>query len=339
MKLLVAALLIFFTAGGGMLTVPLAVPGHWPKPQYDLSENPLTADGIYLGRKLFYDPILSVDSSISCASCHSPYNAFAHTDHQLSHGLNDRMGRRNAPALFNLAWHKSFMLDGSIFHLDMVPLAPISHPDEMGNDITRVVDRLKRDTGYINLFQNAYGSSSITGEKTLKAMSQFLITLISANAKYDHVMDGKDTFTVKEERGYIIFKQQCAGCHAEPLFTNGNFYNTGLQQDPVLQDKGRMEVTGDVTDSLAFKVPTLRNLIFTYPYMHDGRFKTLYQVLNHYSDRGNKLKRIQDGKHLPGFLDEKQKTDLIAFLHTLSDRNFPFDSRFTDPAVHVMSSN
>jgi cytochrome c peroxidase len=165
----------------------LEYPEYFPEPTYNFDNNPLTISKIALGRALFYDPILSQDSTISCASCHSPYNAFAHTDHDLSHGINDEIGNRNASALFNLAWHESFMWDGAINHLDMQALAPISHAKEMGEDIKNVVRKLQNKAIYPPLFEAAFNDSIITGAKVLKALSQFQISLVSATSKYDEV--------------------------------------------------------------------------------------------------------------------------------------------------------
>lgn len=301
------------------------IPEDWPDPTYKSSDNPINSDVISLGRKLFYDPILSADSTVSCASCHSPYNSFAHTDHALSHGIRDSIGRRNAPALINLAWQSSFMHDGAIHHLDMVPLAPISHPSEMGTNIKEVVHRLNGNVSYATMFKKAFGVHKITGELTLKAISQFLLTLISSNATYDRVMRKEETFASQEENGYRIFKIHCASCHPEPLFTNGRYYNNGLAEDSILQDKGRMVVTGRSEDSLAFKVPTLRNIFYTYPYMHDGRFKTLSGVIKHYTSGIQRSPYLAEALKKPICISAEEKVDLIAFLKTLSDTQFLFN--------------
>ncbi len=304
---------------------PVPVSKGWPAPVYKFGENPLTESGIYLGRKLFYETMLSADSSISCASCHSPYNAFAHTDHALSHGLNDSMGRRNAPALFNLAWQHSFMHDGAIHHLDMVPLAPIEHPTEMGSNLKTIIKRLKDQPTYVVLYKEAFGSEEITGAATLKAMSQFLVTLVSNMSKYDSVMSHKQQFTEKEALGYELFKNYCASCHKEPLFTDVQYYYTGLPMNELIKDHGRMEITGNPNDDMAFKVPTLRNLVFTYPYMHDGRFRTLYGVLDHYTKGNYNCEKLPDALQRPILLTSEDKTNLIAFLHTLTDKRFVFN--------------
>ena len=308
-------------------------PDYFPIPNYQFKNNPLEAKKIELGRILFYDPILSKDKSISCASCHSPFNAFAHTDHDLSHGINDEIGTRNAPALFNLAWQTSMMWDGAINHLDMQALAPISHPKEMDESIENVVNKLQAVKKYPSLFKEAFGDTLITGEFVLKALSQFQLTLVSAQSKYDQVKKGAETFTEQENKGYQLFQKHCNSCHQEPLFSNYTFANNGLPVDTTLNDFGRYQITKKSTDSLVFKIPSLRNLSYTYPYMHDGRFKKLRQVIKHYTSgiqESTTLSRsLQQG--IP--LSSNEQTDLIAFLLTLDDRSFVFDAKHQFPKI------
>lgn len=306
-------------------------PLNWPKPVYNFSSNELTKEKVLLGRILFYDPILSKDSSISCNSCHSPFSAFTHVDHALSHGIHDSIGTRNSPALMNLAWQKHFMWDGAINNLDMQSLAPISHPAEMASEINEVVFKLNRSKWYKNLFYNAFKDSLVTGEHTLKAIAQFMLTMVCSNSKYDKVMNEKAEFTLQEQNGYQIFKKNCGSCHTEPLFTNGTFANNGIGIDTILNDIGRMKVTQRKEDAYKFKVPTLRNIEFSYPYMHDGRFKKLKDVLNHYTN-GIKKSETLDAKLKNGIiLSSNEKVDLLAFLLTLSDKEFLFNSRFSYP--------
>jgi len=307
------------------------VPKDWPKPAYDFSKNPLAHDKVELGRALFYDPILSKDNTISCNSCHSQFTAFAHIDHALSHGINNLIGTRNAPALMNLAWQKSFMWDGAINHLDMQPLAPIANEKEMASNIDSVVRKLQRSKLYPTLFLKAFGDSIITGEHTLKAISQFMLTLISSNSKYDSVMRKEATFTQQEKNGYKLFKTNCSGCHQEPLFTNQQFENNGLYVDATLNDIGRMKITLAPNDSLKFKVPSLRNIEFSYPYMHDGRFKKLSDVLNHYTSGIHQSKTLSQKLEAPILLSSNDKVDIIAFLLTLTDRNFLFNTDYSFP--------
>jgi len=302
-------------------------PDYFPKPVYNFEQPPLDSNKIELGRILFYDPILSKDNTISCASCHSPFNAFAHTDHDLSHGIFDSIGNRNAPALFNLAWQKTFMWDGAINHLDMQALAPISHPSEMGSNINEVIKKLNESKAYKELFLNAFQDSTISTSKILKALSQFQLTLVSSNTKYDKVKMGKETFTEQEKNGYQLYKNNCASCHSEPFFSNYNFENNGLPIDQTLNDMGRYVITQNENDKRKFKVPSLRNLSFTYPYMHDGRFMTLKEVINHYTSgiEYSETLSLQFNKSIE--LSSNEKVDLISFLLTLNDKDFVFNKK------------
>lgn len=307
------------------------VPEYFPLPVYDFSKNPLTENKILLGRTLFYEPMLSKNNTISCESCHSPFSAFTHIDHTLSHGMHDSIGTRNSPTLMNLAWQKYFMWDGAVNNLDMQALAPISHPFEMGSSINEVVEKLNTSEKYRKLFYKAYGDNTATGEKTLKAISQFMLTLVSANSKYDKVMRKESNFTEQEANGYLLFKNNCASCHTEPLFTNGNFENNGLPMDLLLKDIGRMKVTSNKNDSLKFKVPSLRNIEYSYPYMHDGRFKKLSEVLNHYTNGIQPSKTLATQLKHGIQLSSNEKVDIITFLLTLSDKEFVFNPKFQYP--------
>lgn len=307
----------------------LVYPSYFPQPTYQFEDNPLKSEKVNLGRVLFYDPILSRDHSTSCASCHSPYNAFAHTDHDLSHGIDDQIGTRNAPPLFNLAWQKTFMWDGAIHHLDMQALAPISHPKEMGSSIVKVVEKLQASAVYPTLFAKAFEDSVITGQHLLQALSQFQLTLVSARAKYDEVKAGQAAFTVQEENGYALYQRNCSGCHTEPLFSSYEMANNGLPLDTTLNDFGRGTITKQAQDSLKFKIPSLRNLSITYPYMHDGRFRKLRHVIQHYTEGIQDLAQTDLKNKIQ--LSSNEKADLIAFLLTLNDKAFVFDPKHQFP--------
>lgn len=331
MNRILFVLLVFISFSFLMKKKVLEYPSTWPEPVYHLQTNKPTPNGISLGRMLFYDPVLSADSTISCASCHSSYTAFTHVDHNLSHGIQDRIGKRNSPALMNLAWQSSFMWDGAILNLDMQALAPISHPDEMGSSINEVVRKLNQDRFYKKKFQQLFGTKEITGEQVLKVISQFMLTLISANSKFDRVKKGQEQFSEQESNGYRLFVNNCSSCHTEPLFTNQYFANNGLKINNELNDLGRFQITKDPNDSLKFKVPSLRNIEFSYPYMHDGRFKKLSEVLNHYSN-GIQQSRTLDFNLKNGIqLSANEKVDLISFLLTLTDKEFLFNKNFSYP--------
>jgi cytochrome c peroxidase len=308
-------------------------PTNWPEPVYNFKKNPLDSATIQLGRVLFYDPILSSDSTISCASCHSPYNAFTHIDHALSHGIQDRIGTRNSPVLVNLAWNKSFMWDGAVNHLDMQALAPLENHLEMDENLSHVLLKIGRLERYQQLFKSAFHTETITGERFLKAVSQFMLTLVSCNSKYDQVIRGEKgvSFTEQENQGYLLFKQHCASCHTEPLFTNQTFQNNGLALDSLLKDIGRMKVTQKSSDSLKFKVPTLRNIERSAPYMHDGRYRSLQMVLFHYSSDIHSSTTLAPELRNGISLTENDKRNMIAFLKTLTDHSFLNNKQFQYP--------
>ncbi len=308
----------------------VAIPKGWPKPIYTFKNNAPSEFGFKLGRKLFYDPILSRDGTISCASCHSSYSSFTHTDHAVSHGIEGRVGTRNALVLVNLIWNTSFMYDGGINHLEVQPLGPIAHHDEMDFNLKDIVVRLDSSEGYRKRFQMVFGDSKITGERVLKAMAQFTGQLISADSKYDKYVkgDAEGAFTDQEIKGLTLFRKHCSSCHPEPLFTDYSFRNIGLAVDTFYNDMGRMKITGKQQDSLKFRVPTLRNIAVSFPYMHDGRFKTIRQVLNHYTSAVERNKNIDPLLAKPMGITDSQKVDITAFLMTLTDRGFIMNERY-----------
>jgi cytochrome c peroxidase len=315
------------------LTTPIyfETPKGFPKPVYDFKNNPLTEEGFQLGRNLFYDSILSKDNTISCASCHLQQTGFTHVDHDLSHGIEGKIGTRNSLTLQNLAWSKNFMWDGGVNHLDVQAIAPITSEVEMNETLENVVAKLQKNEKYQSMFEKAFGTKKITGQLTLKAISQFVIMLKTSNSKYDKVICKQEKFTEMEQKGYDLFKTNCASCHQEPLFTSEKFENNGLAVDTTLNDFGRMKITQNSNDSLKFKVPTLRNIQFTFPYMHDGRFKTLTEVVNHYNSGIKNSKTLSKQLVKPMQLSDNERTEIVAFLKTLTANEFLFDKRFSYP--------
>lgn len=309
----------------------LDIPKNWPKPHYDFSKNNLTEEGFQLGRHLFYDPILSRDNTISCASCHLQQTGFTHVDHDLSHGIDGKIGTRNSSTLMNLAWNTHFMWDGGVNHLEVQPLAPIESNVEMDETLENVVKKLNTSPKYQALFEKAFGSKKVTGQLTLKALAQFLVMLKTDNSKYDKVIRKEEKFTKQEQNGYILFKNHCASCHPEPLFTNNGFENNGLAIDTILNDFGRMKITQNSKDKLKFKVPTLRNIQFTYPYMHDGRFSTLTEVVKHYNSGIHKSNTLSSKLEKSMNLSDNERVDLVVFLKTLTDKDFLYNERFSYP--------
>lgn len=310
-------------------TTPIrfVVPPGFPQPTYNFSANPLTEEGFLLGRKLFYDTLLSVDKKVSCGTCHQPVAAFTTFEHDRSHGANHTHTLRNAPGLFNLAWYPYFMQDGSANSLQTVYEKHISSPTELAETISNLLNKLKQDDSYKTMFRDAFGSEEISADRMYKALTQFLINLVSANSKYDKVAQGQASFSVQEQSGYAIFNAKCASCHAGTLFTDFSFRNNGLSVDPILNDLGRKIVTGNSSDSLKFRVPSLRNLDFTSYYMHDGRYTLPRDAVRHY--RNN----VQQSATLDPLvnsiaLTQQEEDDLVQFLRTLSDSSFLNNLRY-----------
>lgn len=308
------------------------IPKGWPKPAFDFKRNPLTQEGFELGKKLFYDERLSKDSTISCASCHQQFSAFATFDHPFSHGYNNSFTTRNAPALQNLAWQKEFMWDGGINHLEVQPIIPIVAENEMAETLENVILKLKRDTAYLQMFKAAFGDATINTQRMNKALNQFMVMLVSSNSKYDRVMRGEDTFNLPQRLGYEIFKQKCASCHKEPFFTDFTYRNNGMPLDATINDIGRMRITGNKNDSLKFKVPSLRNVDITYPYGHDGRFFTLDNVFEHYRKNMQPIHTTDSLLKNKLYLSNFQIGQVTAFLFTLTDSGFLKNPKFAAPA-------
>lgn len=311
------------------------IPTNFPDPSYDFSLNPPTEKGFALGKELFYEGRLSSTGVISCGFCHIQDFAFTHHEHIVSHGVNGALGTRNAPSLANMAFLKDFMWDGSVEHLDLQPVVPITAEVEMNESINNVLRKLKEDPKYVKMFAEAFENDTISAKNMLSALSQFVTMMVSANTKYDRVVRGEgDFFTTEEEQGKKLFEQKCATCHAGVLFTDQSYRNNGLSIDPKYNDIGRMNVTGLETDKYKFRVPGLRNVAITFPYMHDGRFRTLLEVLDHY-DSGMVFTQnldpiFQEGQTLGIPLTEEEKIKIIAFLETLTDDDFIFDERFSE---------
>lgn len=296
------------------------------------SNNPLTEEGIELGKKLFFDKKLSVNGSQSCADCHKPSNSFTDA-RQYSIGVDNIQGTRNSMPLFNLAWNYDdrFFWDGRELSLERQVFDPITNPIEMHNTIANLVQELQIDSEYPEMFLKAFGTEIIDSVQIGKAIAQYERTIISANSKFDKYLLGQTTLTVQEEEGFNIFMDEergdCFHCHGNennPLWTDNKFHNNGLDNN--FSDLGLGAVTGNPNDNGKFKTPSLRNLEFTAPYMHDGRFSTIDEVINHYSEGLQDsqtvdplMKMVSQGGVQLSF---EEKANLKAFLLTLSDYDF-----------------
>lgn len=305
-------------------------PLEFGEPVYNYENNGLTEERFELGRALFYDPILSSDSSISCSSCHQQFAAFAHADHDLSHGFDGAFGTRNSPALFNNRWYVDFFWDGGANHIEVVPLNAITNPVEMNQPLTDAITKLNQTKRYTKAFKKAYNVDTVNSKYLFYALAQFTGSLISENSKYDQFKRNETTFTEAEERGYSLFLEHCADCHTEPLFTNNEFINNGLTINNN-NDEGRKNITTLAQDLGKFRVPSLRNIAVTHPYMHDGRFSTLEAVLNHYENGIHASSTLSPLLQNGISLTTNEREDLIYFLNTLTDETLLNDMRFSSP--------
>lgn len=310
-------------------------------------DNPTTQQGVYLGRMLFYEPLLSANGQVSCATCHRQSLAF--TDGQtFSKGVGEKPTARNSMSLANLLWVRSFFWDGRAASLEAQAHEPISHPGEMGESLQNVSRKLQQTKTYPPLFKLVFGSDSITGDKIVKAIAQFERTLISSNSLYDKYLEGNYQPTEKELRGMSLFFAKpspgkgvrggnCGHCHAAPKMFSDVFHNNGLDSVPL--DAGRGKISGLAGDRGRFRAVSLRNIALTAPYMHDGRFKTLEEVLDHYSEHVQQsatlspflqdMSNVPEGKSL--LLSAEEKSDIIAFLHLLTDSSFINNPQFSNP--------
>lgn len=313
-------------------------PANFPLATYTFQNNPVTKNGFELGRTLFYDPVLSSDNTIACANCHQQARGFSDPVHKFSKGVNDASGFRNAPAIQNMAFLNNFFWDGGVSHLDFVPINAITSEIEMNEKLDRVIAKLNASNEYPERFNAAFGTSEVNSQRMLFALSQFMIMMVSADSRYDHYVRGEgEIFSADELEGMALFKTKCSACHATDLFTDGSFRNNGLNTN-FEQDAGRERITELSGDRGKFKVPSLRNAELTAPYMHDGRFKNLEEVLDHYAQSVKDSETLdpilkQDGS--PGIaMTEAERAKIITFIKTLTDRNFTNDKRFSNPFLN-----
>ncbi len=305
--------------------IKLDIPYGFPALNNAVNTNHPTKYGVELGKKLFNDKRFSKDNTISCASCHKPSNAFA-DNNKKAIGIEGRIGLRNTPPIQNMAFMKFYNWDGSKLQLEKQTIVPIITHEEMNSSMLDVIGKIQDDKTYQDLFLKTYGDTNITSEKIFNSIAQFEYTLISANSKYDNIMQNKgETFTESESRGYQTFQKKCASCHNTELFTDQSFRNIGFPVNPDTEEAGRLRVTGKPEDNMSFRVPSLRNLEYTAPYGSFGQFTTLKEVLDYFDNgvlESENLDPIfkENGNKIP--LTENEKIDLIAFMKTLSDKTF-----------------
>jgi len=297
--------------------IPLGLDLYLPCPE----DNPLTAEKVALGRKLFFDPMLSRDETLACASCHDPRRAF--TDGRaVSLGVFGRKGTRSAPSLINRGYGVSHFWDGRTSSLEEQVLQPVQNPKELDMTVEEVVARLKQDQDYPKLFQASF-ARAISREDLARALASYVRTILSGNAPIDRYLNGeREALSERQRQGLHIFrgKGQCTACHVGPNFTDERFHNTGVAwQRGALLDDGRFRVSGKAEDRGAFKTPTLREVTRTAPYMHDGSLETLEDVIDFY-DRGGNPNPYLDSELRRLNLTSTEKEALVTFLHALSGR-------------------
>jgi cytochrome c peroxidase len=320
--------------------------GDFPTPDLPL-DNKLTNAGVQLGRMLFYEPMLSKDGSQACGDCHKQQDAFSDI-RRFSIGVEMLPGDRQAMPVMNLAWHQNGLFwDGRAPHVRDQALGPIQNPLEMNETLPNVVTKLSADKKYTDQFIRAFGDATVNSERVSLALEQFMLSMVSSNSKYDQSLSGTATLTAAEERGRKLFftefdpsginrGAECFHCHGGHNFTNDEFMNNGLDTDAGITDEGRKKVTNDPADRGRFKVPSLRNIELTPPYMHDGRVATLEEVIDHY-DHGVKnsatLEFLLQYNLQPGGLQltVQDKQDLLAFMKTLTDSEFLTNKAFSKP--------
>lgn len=304
------------------LNIPAGLP-----PMKIPADNPLTKEGIELGRKLFYDNLLSANNTMNCGSCHQLRNYTVDSNLALSTGIDGIKGTRNSMPLFNIGYSTTFFWDGGAADLETQVLGPIANPVELHEDIGNVVKKLQQHPQYPSLFKKAFGTDVVSSKLIMQAIAQFERTMISANSKFDQWKSGKTSLTAEETRGMEVYlsetKGDCVHCHGiGSTFTDFEFRNTGLDSIPI--DKGRSLITLNSSDDGKFKTPTLRNIAHTGPYMHDGRFATLRECIDHYNTGFKYTKNLSPELRtaLKGRMSEQDINDLIAFLRTLTDYEF-----------------
>lgn len=308
------------------------LPAHFPPPVYRYSQNPPNEAGFQLGRRLFYEAILSRDSSLSCGSCHAQVHAFADHNVALSRGVDGRLGKRNSPGLANLIWYPHFNWDGGINHLEIQPLAPLLEPAEMDLALSQALQRLREHPHYPALFKAAFGQEEINSQKFFFALAQFMGALISDQSAYDQYLRGEKELSPLAQEGMVIFDRDCASCHVGPLQSDFSFRVNGLSSAG--EDQGRYGITGRPEDKGAFRVPSLRNVALTAPYLHDGSMANLEQLIEAYSS-GIRQEPGLDPLLPPGGFGYQagEKEALLAFLRSLTDWEFVGDHRFSEVQV------
>lgn len=296
----------------------------FPQPESNL----LSEEGVLLGKTLFYDPLISANGQVSCGTCHSLELAFGDGISLSAEGVSGKPLHRHAPVLFNLAWNEGLFWDGGSRNLESLIFGPLTHPDEMGANLNETIAYLNSSGNYPEMFYRAFGTDSITSAAIGRSLAQFVRSILSQNSKYDQWKSGENALNSLELQGYQLYQEHCKSCHTEGLFTDLGYHNNGLDAsfpDPVELEGlylGRFRISFADSDLGAFKTPSLRNIAFSAPYMHDGRFETLDEVLDHYRSGIQHSHSLSPALRAGITITDAEKEALKAFLHSLSDYTF-----------------
>ncbi len=310
-----------------------AAPSNFPATSYNFANNSISKEGFLLGKKIFFDPQFSSDGTVSCGTCHKQFSAFADFGHTLSHGVENRLGTRNAPPLMNMAWQSEFFWDGGVNDLDKVPINAFTAHFEMNETMSHILYKINKDADYRKRFKMVFNVDSAATPQLLKALSQFMLLMVSGNSKYDKYKRGEagGNLTADELAGMQLFQEKCTACHKTDLFTDRSYRNNGMTiLNP--QDKGRQKITLNAADEYKFRVPSLRNLSYTAPYMHNGSIATLEQVVDRYQS-GVRMSPTLDSVMMERgnigiLLSTDEKAKIVAFLKTLDDDDFVKQAKF-----------
>jgi cytochrome c peroxidase len=323
LKLVVSIIIIAILSCTAEKEVSFSLPSHFPKPHYTLE---LNSEKFELGKQLFFDPIFSKDSTISCSSCHHQEIAFADS-RPFSLGVRNQVGKRNAPALQNLMWSKSFFWDGGVGNIDLIPLNPITNHKELDESMINIVFKLNRAKTYSSQIKTIYQTDTINSYQVLELLTQYQAALISNQSKFDDYLLGKTKLSTEEMQGYSLFQTKCGQCHEGPLLSNYSFRNNGIYKASDT-DLGRYEISIIESDKGKFKVPSLRNIELTAPFMHNSSLTSLEAVLNHYESGIHKTATLDSSLRNGILFQTGEKEKIIVFLKTLTDSKFLKNKRY-----------
>lgn len=301
----------------------IVLPRHFPKPNYELD---IDLQKFELGKQLFFDPIFSKDSTISCASCHQQSFAFADS-RPFSIGVRQQKGKRNAPPLQNLLWSNTFFWDGGVHNIELIPLNPITNEKELDETMLNIASKINRNNRYRDFAKKIYLADTFTTYQLLEVLTHYQAGLISDHSRFDDYLRGNIQLTSLENEGYALFQKKCGHCHQGPLQSDYRYRNNGVYKTGD-KDLGRYEISLIASDIGKFKTPSLRNIALTAPYMHNSSLSSLEEVLDHYESGIHHSETLDSSLRRNIIFRPDEKTKIIAFLRTLTDTSFIRNTRF-----------